>query len=73
MVLMRNVRGASQISHLGRQLFPGKSKALTQAYDDVMKNVYAYLLVDVSPMGDDRYRLRTAIFPDKDTIVYVPF
>ena len=72
LVLMRNFRSGSQISHLGRQLFPGKSNALTQAYDDVMKNIYAYLLVDVSPMGDDRYRLRTAIFPDEDTIVYVP-
>ena len=72
MVLFRSLRDVSQISILGRQLFPGNSKVLTQVYNDVMKKPYTYLIVDSSPHCNYQYRLRTNIFPEEYPIVYVP-
>lgn len=71
-VLFRSLRDVSQISVLGKQLFPGKAKLLTQVYEDVMKQPYAYLIIDNSPHGDPRYRLRTHIFEDENPTIYVP-
>lgn len=72
LVLFKNVRDKSQISILGRQLYPGRSGVLTEAYDDCMKEPRAYLVVDMAPMSDDNHRLRTHIFPNENTIIYVP-
>lgn len=70
LVLMKNVRDASQIAFLGRQLFPGHSNFLTEAYAYATKSPYGYLLVDTSPHSEDKYRLRTHIFPGEDPIIY---
>jgi len=72
LVLFKNVRDASQIMHLGRQIFPRRVGALVEAYEDVMKIPYNYLVVDMSPCSDDRLRLRTRIFPNEDPIIYQP-
>jgi hypothetical protein len=72
LVLFKNVRDSSQVMHLGRQLYPGRGGVLVDAYNDVMKTMYNYLVVDMSPRGDDRLRLRTRIFPNEDPIIYQP-
>ena len=71
LVLFRNFRDSSQVVNLGKQIFPGKSKILQEAYNDATDKKYGYLLVDMSPHGEDDYRLRTSIMPGEDTIVYV--
>jgi hypothetical protein len=70
LILMKNARDASQISMLSRQLYPGSSNLLVEAYRDATKNPFGYLVVDTSPRGDDRYRLRTNIFPGEEPVVY---
>ena len=70
MVLFKNIRGTSQIQTLGRQLFPGKSRVLTEAFEDATKEPFGYLLVDLTPRGKDAYRLRTRIFRQEDIVVY---
>jgi hypothetical protein len=70
LILMKNARDASQISMLSRQLYPGSSYLLVEAYRDATKNPFGYLVVDTSPRGDDRYRLRTNIFPGEEPVVY---
>lgn len=70
LILMKNARDASQISMLGRQLYPGCSKLLMEAYKDATKRPFGYLVVDTSPRGDDKFRLRTDIFPGEDPTVY---
>lgn len=67
LVLMKNMRNVSQISMLGRQLYPGRSK-LIDAYTDATKQAFGYLVVDTSPQGNDKYRLRTNIFPEEPTV-----
>jgi hypothetical protein len=53
-------------------MYPGKSKFVVEALKDATKNPYGYLLIDLKPETDERYRIRTNIFPDDDRqYVYV--
>lgn len=72
LLLLRNPADKLQISTLARQLFPGNTDVLLQAYKDAVQKPYGYLLIDVSPEIDDRLRIRTNIFPDEYCTVYVP-
>lgn len=70
MVLMKNLRDVSQVGVLGRQLYPGKTKGFLKAYEDALSEKHGYFLVDMSPHAEDKYRLRTHIFPREDPVVY---
>ena len=63
LVLMKNMRIASQIAHIARQLYPNRKGMLEEVCEDCMKTAYGYLVIDMSPHTNDRYRLRTHIFP----------
>ena len=68
---MKNLRDVSQVSILGRQLYPRKSKGFLQAYEDVLNSEkYGYFVVDMCPHAEDRYRQGTRIFPQEDPIIY---
>jgi len=72
-VLFKNVRDKSQIGHLSRQMYPNKSKHMVESYTDATCDPFGYLFIDLKPDTDDRYRLKTNIFPDdRDNYVYVP-
>ena len=72
LVLLRNMRNASQVNALGRQLYPGNAGMLEEIYKDATSEAYGYLVIDTSPHSDDRHRLRTKIFPGETPIIYVP-
>ena len=72
MILFKNVRDVTQVQCLARQMFPKKSEAMMQGYKDATGKPYGYLLVDLTQPMDDRYRLRTKIFPGEDGEVFVP-
>lgn len=72
LVLFKNPRDSSQITYLARQMFPGKSRHLVEAYKDATRLPYTYLLIDLKPETDDSHRLRSNIFPDETNFVYVP-
>lgn len=70
MILFKNVRGTSQVRTLGCQLFPGKYQVLTDAFEDATNEPFGYLLIDLTPRGQDLYRLRTKVFRGEDIVVY---
>jgi hypothetical protein len=73
MVLFKNPRDLTQITVLSRQMYPGYGKFLVEAFRDATKEPYGYLLIDLKPDTDDRYRIRTKIFPsDERQYAYVP-
>jgi hypothetical protein len=73
LVLFKNPRDASQISYLARQMFPGgQSKYMIQSFADATAKPYQYLVVDLKADTDDKFRLRSGIFPDESNYVYVP-
>lgn len=71
-VLFKNPRDATQIAHLARQMYPGKSKFMIEAFRDATSKPYTYLMIDLRPETEDMLRLRSSIFPDEDNFVYVP-
>jgi hypothetical protein len=72
-VMFKNPRDASQVAILARQIYPGKSHFVVQAYEDAKTEPYGYLLIDLGPDTDDRYRIRTKIFPDDPRqYAYIP-
>lgn len=72
MVLYKNPRDKSQTMHLARQMFPGKTKAFQEIFNDATLAPFSYLFVDLRPDTDERLRLRTGIFPKDKHFVYEP-
>ena len=70
MVLFKNVRDASQITNLAKQMYPGNVKYLKSSYEDATNKHYGYLLIDLKPDTSDLLRLRTDIFPGEIHYVY---
>lgn len=70
LILFRNLRDVTQISTLSRQI--GLGKGMIEAYKDATSEPYSYLCVDLCPHStDEQLRLRSKIFPDEYTIVYL--
>ena len=70
LVLFKNVRDINQIKVLANQT--GMGKVLVDAFKDVHKTPpYSYLVVDLSPNANEKYKLRTNIFPNEECIIYV--
>ena len=73
LIIFKNPRDANQVATLARQMYPGRSKFVLEAFEDATKKPYGYLLVDLKPETDEKYRIRTNVFPDDDRqYVYVP-
>lgn len=70
-VLMRNPAGELQVRNLATQLFPNRTKFFLEAYKDATKEQFSYLVIDMHPSTEDILRLRTHIFPDELSIIYV--
>jgi len=70
-VLLSNPRDESQILTFGRQIYPSKPLCLLEAYRDCMTTT-GYLLLDLQPHTEGKYRMRTRIFPGEDPIVFIP-
>jgi hypothetical protein len=62
-VLFKNPRDAKQVNTIVGQMYPGKSKLVVEAFKNATKNPYGYLLIDLKPETDKRYRIRTKYFP----------
>jgi hypothetical protein len=72
-VLMKNSRDRAQVTHLARQMYPGKSGFLTAAYEDATKHAtYSYLLLDFKNTTPENLRVRSGIFPGEAMYVYNP-
>jgi len=71
LVIFKNPRDANQLATLARQMYPGKSKFLIEAFGDATRHPYGYLLIDLKPDTDDKIRIRTQIFSDETQVVYV--
>ena len=74
-VLFKNPRDVSVVDHLARQVVPGRTKFLHEAYMDATSRPYGYLFFDFKPEGDERIRFRTDILPEEGgggVVVYGP-
>ena len=72
MIIFKNPRDTLQVQTLVRQMYPGKSKFLTDAYKDASEKPYGYLVLDLKPETGEKFRVRTNIFPGEVQYVYLP-
>ena len=70
-ILFKNPRDSQQISTLARQMYPGNSQFLIEAYQDATKKAHGYLFIDLKPKTKDQLRIRTGILPSDTHYVYV--
>ncbi|CAB4020088.1 Hypothetical predicted protein, partial [Paramuricea clavata] len=70
MVVFKSPRDQTVISTLARQMYPGCGQYLIEAYRDATEKAYSYLFIDLHPQTEDKFRLRSKIFPDDWQIVY---
>ena len=70
-ILFKNPRDRLQISTLARQMYPGQSQFLVEAFQDATKEAYGYLIIDLKPTTPDKLRIRTGILPSDRQLVYV--
>jgi len=71
LVVFKNPRDASQITHLAKQMYPGKLKYVQESFKDATSVPHGYLLLDLRQETPDHLRLRTDIFPPDHQVVYV--
>ena len=71
--LTKSRRDLNQVKRLGQQVF-GKGQYFYDAYKKcVLDKEYGYILLDLSPNTDERFRVRSNIIPDEYPVaVYVP-
>ena len=73
LVLFKNPRDSAQIICLAKQVFPGNSKLLLDAFKSATERPFGYLLLDFKQNTPDVLRLRTNILPKEwPEIVFVP-
>jgi hypothetical protein len=70
-ILFKNPRDSQQISTLARQMYPGSSHFLIEAYQDATRHAHGYLFIDLKPKTNDQLRIRTGILPHDVHYVYV--
>jgi len=71
LVLMRSPNTALQVRILGQQFFPGKVSQFMDVYQDCTKELFGYLVIDTHAITDSQLRLRTNIFPNELSSVYL--
>ena len=71
LVIFKNPRDKSQIVHLAKQMYPGETKYVQEAFTLATKNPHGYLLVDLKQTTPENVRLRGRIFPQELMEVYV--
>ena len=63
----------SQYMVVYRQMYPGRTKFIQEAFKDATSVPYGYLLVDLKQDTPEDMRLHTTIFPDDGVrYVYLP-
>ena len=70
-ILFKNPRDKLQITTLARQMYPGESKFLVEAFQDATKPAHGYLLIDLKPTTPEKLRIRTGMLAKESLVVYV--
>lgn len=67
-ILMKNTRDSSSISQLARQIFPYRTRFLTESYIDATILPYSHLLIDLRQETKQEIRVRGNIFNEVITV-----
>jgi len=68
-VLFKNCRDLNQIQCFLRQAFPQNFRAVMQAYLKETQKPYTYICLDFRPDTEQKFRIRSQIFPDETNYI----
>ena len=68
MVIFKNPRNNSQFATIARQIRPDKVKFLIWAYKDAASSPHTYLMLDLKPDTEERFRVRNNILEDPQDV-----
>ena len=71
LVIFKNPRDASQVSHLAKQMYPGEAEYVKEAFALATREPYGYMIADLKQTTPQIVRLRGRIFPGEQQEVYV--
>ena len=62
----------SSIVNIAKQMFPGQSKYLLDAYEKATSKKYGYLFFALHPASNKQFKVRSSLYPSSDCEIYVP-
>lgn len=66
-VIFKNPRDASQVTHLNKQIYPHAKNFLTSAYKTITEGgPRSYMVIDNYPETPEPFRIRNTLFPQSD-------
>ena len=66
-VLFKNPRDMSQVSHLDKQVYPGGNGLLTAAYHNAAAaRDHSYMVIDFNQATPEKFPLHNTLFPDEE-------
>jgi len=68
-VVFKNPHDSSQIVHLAKQAYPGKVKAVQEAFKDATSSLFGCSLLAFKQYTPVKLHLRTKVSPDETTVV----
>lgn len=71
LVVFNNPRDKSQIVNLAKQMYPGETNYVKEAFALATREPHGYLLLDLKQSTPEQLRLRSRIFPGETYEVYV--
>lgn len=72
-ILTKNIRDASQVMTLARQIDPKRAKGIFEAYSEAVSRKFGYFVIDCGTTTNNKLRFRTNIFntdPAPRNVVY---
>jgi len=66
LVLLKNPRDKRQILTLAEQMYPGNTDLFIKRYEEAVRRLFGYLLVDLKTTTQDNCRLRTIVLPGEE-------
>ena len=71
LVIFKNPRDSTQITHLAKQMYPHNIKYVQEAFKDATSKPYGYLFVDLKQETPEHMRLRTQVLDTQMQVVYM--
>lgn len=71
-VSLSHPRDKTAIACLARQMFPGRSRYLLDAYEEATAVPFGYLIIDARPETPSNLRLRSGVFSDEVDVAWIP-
>ena len=71
-ILFKNQKDELQVQFFGKQIFPKRLDYFMDSYTHATTPPFGYLVVDLHPQSDKKYKLRTCILEGETPIIYMP-